>query len=299
MNRKGIVLAGGSGTRLYPLTIAVSKQLMPVYDKPMIYYPLSVLMLAGIREILIISTPADVPLFQRLLEDGSQFGLRLEYAVQPSPEGLAQAFLIGSDFLNDTPSALVLGDNIFYGGDFRKYLQTADQRSNGATIFGYHVADPTAYGVVEFAPDRRVLSLEEKPKHPKSNYAIPGLYFYDKRVVEFARSLKPSARGELEITDLHRIYLDHQALHVEILGRGMAWLDTGTHQSLLEAAEFIQVIETRQGFKVACLEEIAWRQGWLDRSAIERQSDKLGKSSYGDYLRRLIDEELVVRVTKS
>jgi glucose-1-phosphate thymidylyltransferase len=299
MNRKGIVLAGGSGTRLYPLTIAVSKQLMPVYDKPMIYYPLSVLMLAGIREILIISTPEDVPLFQRLLEDGSQFGLRLEYAVQPSPEGLAQAFLIGSDFLNDTPSALVLGDNIFYGGDFRKYLQTADQRSNGATIFGYHVADPTAYGVVEFAPDRRVLSLEEKPKHPKSNYAIPGLYFYDKRVVEFARSLKPSARGELEITDLHRIYLDHQALHVEILGRGMAWLDTGTHQSLLEAAEFIQVIETRQGFKVACLEEIAWRQGWLDRSAIERQSDKLGKSSYGDYLRRLIDEELVVRVTKS
>jgi glucose-1-phosphate thymidylyltransferase len=294
MNRKGIVLAGGSGTRLYPLTIAVSKQLMPVYDKPMIYYPLSVLMLAGIREILIISTPADVPLFQRLLEDGSQFGLRLEYAVQPSPEGLAQAFLIGSDFLNDTSSALVLGDNIFYGGDFRKYLQTAGQRSNGATIFGYHVADPTAYGVVEFAPDRRVLSLEEKPKHPKSHYAIPGLYFYDNRVVEFARSLKPSARGELEITDLHRIYLDHQALHVEILGRGIAWLDTGTHQSLLEAAQFIQVIETRQGFKVACLEEIAWRQGWLDRSAIERQSDKLGKSSYGDYLRRLIDEELVL-----
>ena len=294
MNRKGIVLAGGSGTRLFPLTIAVSKQLMPVYDKPMIYYPLSVLMLAGIREILIISTPADLPLFQRLLGDGSQFGLRLEYAAQPSPDGLAQAMIIGSEFLNGAPSALILGDNLFYGEDFRKYLQVANDRQNGATIFGYHVADPTSYGVVEFGSDRRVLSLEEKPKHPKSSYAIPGLYFYDNRVVDFARSLKPSARGELEITDLHRIYLNHEALHVELLGRGTAWLDTGTHQSLLEAAEFIHVIETRQGLKVACLEEIAWRQGWLDQSALERQSDRHGKSSYGTYLRRLIDEELVV-----
>jgi glucose-1-phosphate thymidylyltransferase len=293
MNRKGIVLAGGSGTRLFPLTIAVSKQLMPVYDKPMIYYPLSVLMLAGIREILIISTPADLPLFQRLLGDGSQFGLRLEYAGQPSPDGLAQALIIGSDFLDGAPSALILGDNLFYGEDFRKYLKVASDRLNGATIFGYHVADPTSYGVVEFGSDRRVLSLEEKPRHPKSNYAIPGLYFYDTRAVNFARSLKPSARGELEITDLHRIYLDQEALHLELLGRGTAWLDTGTHQSLLEAAEFIQVLETRQGLKVACLEEVAWRQGWLDRSGLEHQAKKLGKSSYGAYLRRLLDEELV------
>ena len=291
MNRKGIVLAGGSGTRLFPLTIAVSKQLMPVYDKPMIYYPLSVLMLAGIREILIISTPADLPLFQRLLGDGSQFGLRLEYAEQPSPDGLAQALIIGSDFLGDAPSALILGDNLFYGEDFTKYLQRANDRPSGATIFGYHVADATTYGVVEFTADRRVLSLEEKPKRPKSHYAIPGLYFYDNRAVEFARSLQPSARGELEITDLHRIYLDHGALHVELLGRGTAWLDTGTHQSLLEAAEFIQVLETRQGLKVACLEEVAWRQGWLDRKALKHQSEKLGKSSYGAYLRRLLDEE--------
>jgi glucose-1-phosphate thymidylyltransferase len=291
MNRKGIVLAGGSGTRLFPLTIAVSKQLMPVYDKPMIYYPLSVLMLAGIREILVISTPADLPLFQRLLGDGSQFGVRLKYAGQPSPDGLAQALIIGSDFLDGSPSALILGDNLFYGENFGRYLQCASDRPSGATIFGYHVADPTAYGVVEFAPDRRVLSLEEKPRHPKSNYAIPGLYFYDGRAAEFARSLKPSARGELEITDLLRIYLDHGELHVELLGRGTAWLDTGTHKSLLEAAEFIQVLETRQGLKVACLEEVGWRQGWLDRSALERQSEKLGKSSYGAYLRRLLDEE--------
>jgi glucose-1-phosphate thymidylyltransferase len=291
MNRKGIVLAGGSGSRLFPLTIAVSKQLMPVYDKPMIYYPLSVLMLAGIREILVISTPTDLPLFQRLLGDGSQIGLRLEYAGQPNPEGLAQALIIGSDFLDGAPSALILGDNLFYGEDFGRYLRRASDRPSGATIFGYHVADPTAYGVVEFAPDRRVLSLEEKPKHPKSNYAIPGLYFYDNRAADFARSLKPSARGELEITDLHRIYLDHGALYVELLGRGTAWLDTGTHQSLLEAAEFIQVLETRQGLKVACLEEVAWRQGWLDRSTLEQQSERLGKSSYGAYLRRLLSEE--------
>ena len=294
MKRKGIVLAGGSGTRLFPLTIAVSKQLMPVYDKPMIYYPLSVLMLAGIREILIISTPPDLPLFQRLLDDGSQFGLRLDYAMQPSPDGLAQAMIIGSDFLNGAPSALILGDNLFYGEDFGKYLHVANDRQHGATIFGYHVADPTAYGVVEFAPDRRVLSLEEKPKHPKSSYAIPGLYFYDNRAVDFARSLRPSARGELEITDLHQVYLAHEALHVELLGRGTAWLDTGTHLSLLEAAEYIHVIETRQGLKIACLEEIAWRQGWLDRTAVQRQADRHGKSSYGTYLRRLIDDELVI-----
>ena len=292
MNRKGIVLAGGSGTRLFPLTIAVSKQLMPVYDKPMIYYPLSVLMLAGIREILIISTPPDLPLFQRLLGDGSQFGLRLEYAMQPSPDGLAQAMIIGSEFVNGSPSALILGDNLFYGEDFGRYLRAADAREHGATVFGYHVADPSAYGVVEFGADRRVLSLEEKPKNPRSNYAIPGLYFYDNRVVEFARSLKPSARGELEITDLHQIYLAHEALHVELLGRGTAWLDTGTHLSLLEAAEYIHVIETRQGLKIACLEEIAWRQGWMDRSSIERQADRHGKSSYGAYLRRLVDDEL-------
>jgi glucose-1-phosphate thymidylyltransferase len=292
MNRKGIVLAGGSGTRLFPLTIAVSKQLMPVYDKPMIYYPLSVLMLAGIREILIISTPTDVPLFQRLLGDGSQFGLSLEYAMQPSPDGLAQAMIIGSDFVNGAPSALILGDNLFYGEAIGKHLQVASERRSGATIFGYHVADPTSYGVVEFGPNWHVLSLEEKPRCPKSNYAIPGLYFYDERAADFARSLKPSARGELEITDLHRIYLDHDALHVELLGRGTAWLDTGTHLSLLEAAEFIHVIESRQGLKVACLEEIAWRKGWLDEGDLRRQSDKHGKSSYGAYLRRLINDEL-------
>jgi glucose-1-phosphate thymidylyltransferase len=291
MKRKGIVLAGGSGTRLFPLTIAVSKQLMPVYDKPMIYYPLSVLMLAGIREILIISTPTDLPLFQRLLDDGSQFGLRLEYAAQASPDGLAQALIIASEFLNGSPSSLVLGDNLFYGEAIGRHLDTASRRQTGATIFGYHVADPTAYGVVEFSSDRRVLSLEEKPRSPKSNYAIPGLYFYDSRAVEFAQTLKPSARGELEITDLHRMYLEHNALHVELLGRGTAWLDTGTHLSLLEAAEFIHVIETRQGLKVACLEEIAWRQGWLDRSDLERQSEKFGKSSYGSYLRRLIQDD--------
>jgi glucose-1-phosphate thymidylyltransferase len=292
VNRKGIVLAGGSGTRLFPLTIAVSKQLMPVYDKPMIYYPLSVLMLAGIREILVISTPADLPLFQRLLGDGYQFGLRLEYAAQESPDGLAQALIIASDFLSGSPSSLVLGDNLFYGEAIGKHLDAACQRQTGATIFGYHVADPTAYGVVEFGEDRRVVSLEEKPRYPKSNYAIPGLYFYDNRAVEFARSLQPSARGELEITDLHQIYLEHEALHVELLGRGTAWLDTGTHLSLLEAAEFIHVIETRQGLKVACLEEIAWRKGWLDDSDLKRQSDRHGKSSYGAYLRRLIDEEI-------
>jgi glucose-1-phosphate thymidylyltransferase len=289
MKRKGIILAGGAGTRLYPLTLAVSKQLMPVYDKPMIYYPLSVLMLAGIREILVISTPLDLPLFRRLLGDGAQFGLRLSYAEQPSPDGLAQAFTIAGDcgFLNQQPAALVLGDNLFYGHDFASSVQAASAQTDGATIFGYHVAEPSAYGVVEFAPDGRVLSLEEKPARPKSNYAIPGLYFYDAEVVALARSLKPSARGELEITDLNRLYLERGKLRVKLLGRGTAWLDTGTHDSLLDAAQFVQVIENRQGLKIACLEEIAFRQGWIDRAGLDEQIKRLGKSSYGSYLRRL------------
>ncbi|EIQ01661.1 glucose-1-phosphate thymidylyltransferase, short form [Opitutaceae bacterium TAV1] len=290
MYRKGIILAGGSGTRLYPLTIAVSKQLMPVYDKPMIYYPLSVLMLAGIREILIISTPADLPLFRKLLGGGSQFGLTLSYAEQPSPDGLAQAFTIAADcgFLDgQAPAALILGDNLFYGHDLARALQTASARATGATIFGYHVSDPQAYGVVEFASDGRVLSLEEKPAHPKSSYAVPGLYFYDTDVVDLARSLKPSPRGELEITDLNRLYLERGTLHVQLLGRGTAWLDTGTHHSLLEAAQFVSVIENRQGLKIACPEEIAFRQGWIERAALDAQIARLGKSTYGIYLRTL------------
>jgi glucose-1-phosphate thymidylyltransferase len=288
ISRKGIILAGGSGTRLYPLTIAVSKQLMPVYDKPMVYYPLSVLMLAGIREILLISTPEDLPLFQRLLSDGSQFGISLSYEAQPRPEGLAQAFHIGADFVGNAPSALVLGDNIFYGQNFVEAIEAADARREGATIFGYHVAEPTAYGVVEFAPDGRVLSIEEKPAKPKSNFAVPGLYFYDNRVVGLARDLKPSARGELEITDLNRVYLEEGKLQVEQLGRGTAWLDTGTHESLMEAAEFVSVIERRQGLKIACLEEIALRNKWIDQAGLEAQIARLGKSSYGAYLRRLL-----------
>jgi glucose-1-phosphate thymidylyltransferase len=288
MNRKGIILAGGSGTRLYPLTIAVSKQLMPVYDKPMVYYPLSALMLAGIREVLVISTPQDLPLFKRLLGDGSDLGMRFEYAPQPSPEGLAQAFVIGADFLGGSPSTLILGDNLFYGHDLPDSFAAANARTKGATIFGYHVSNPSAYGVVEFAPDKRVLSLEEKPARPKSNLAVPGIYFYDNEVVALARSLRPSKRGEYEITDLNRLYLQKGRLHVEVLGRGTAWLDTGTHDSLLEAAEFVHVIENRQGLKIACVEEIAWRQGWIDDARLESNIAKLGKSSYAQYLRGLL-----------
>ena len=287
MSRKGIILAGGSGTRLYPLSIAVSKQLLPVYANPMIYYPLSVLLLAGIREILIITTPPDAPLFEKLLGDGSQFGIKLEYAQQPKPEGLAQAFLIGEEFLDGAPSCLVLGDNFFYGHDLTNSLQTASSREEGATIFGYHVANPREYGVVEFDENDRVLSLEEKPADPKSNYAIPGLYFYDENVVDYARCLKPSARGELEITDLNRVYLEKGSLLVERLRRGTAWLDTGTHTSLLEAGEFVHVLENRQGLKIACLEEIGFEKEWLSPEALKKQNQALGKSSYGKYLTKI------------
>ncbi len=288
MNRKGIILAGGSGTRLFPLTIAVSKQLMPVYDKPMIYYPLSVLMLSDIREVLIISTPQDLPLFKKLLGDGSAFGMQLSYAEQPSPDGLAQAFVIAADvgFLDGSqPSALILGDNMFYGHDFANALATATTQTQGATVFGYHVSNPKDYGVVEFDADGNVLSLEEKPDKPKSNYAIPGLYYYDQAVTDFARELKPSARGELEITDLNRCYLERGDLRVELLGRGTAWLDTGTHDSLLEAGEFVGIISNRQGQKIACLEEIAYSRGWIDDAQLDAQIAKLGKSSYGAYLK--------------
>jgi glucose-1-phosphate thymidylyltransferase len=291
MKRKGIILAGGSGTRLYPLTIAVSKQLMPVYDKPMVYYPLSALMMAGIREVLVISTPQDLPLFRRLLGDGSDLGMRLDYAPQPNPEGLAQAFIIGADFVKGSPSALILGDNLIYGHDLPKSFAAANAREVGATIFGYHVANPSAYGVVEFGKDGRVLSLEEKPSKPRSNFAIPGIYFYDGQVVEYARRLRPSKRGELEITDLNRLYLDDGRLHVEVLGRGTAWLDTGTHDSLLEAAEYVHVIENRQGLKIACIEEIAWRSGWIDDAKFKANIERLGKSAYARYLRVLLSGE--------
>ena len=287
-NRKGIVLAGGSGSRLHPLTLATSKQLMPVYDKPMVYYPISDLMLAGIREILIISTPFDLPAFVRLLGDGSQFGVCFSYAEQPSPDGLAQAFLIGADFLNGAPAALVLGDNLFYGNDFTDTLASANQDVNNATIFGYPVSDPQAYGVVEFDSNGKAISLEEKPAKPKSHFAVPGLYFYSSDVVERARALKPSARGELEITCLNRSYLEAGRLNVQKLGRGTAWLDTGTHDSLLQAAEFVRVIQHRQGLRIACLEEIGLEMGFLDETSFEQSIQRLGKSSYGDYLRSIL-----------
>jgi glucose-1-phosphate thymidylyltransferase len=288
MNRKGIILAGGSGTRLYPLTQTISKQLLPVYDKPMVYYPLSTLMQAGIREILIITTPHEQSMFVNLLGDGSQWGLQLKYAVQEKPEGLAQALIIAEDFLDGHPSCLILGDNIFHGGGLDDVLQRAEARENGATIFGYWVSDPERYGVVDFDDEFRVLSLEEKPEHPKSNYAVTGLYFYDDRAPEYARGLKPSARGELEITDLNKLYLQAGNLAVERLGRGYAWLDTGTHQSLQQAASFIETIEMRQGLKIACPEEIALGQGWIDRAQVERLAEPLRKSGYGDYLMQII-----------
>ncbi|WP_298231541.1 glucose-1-phosphate thymidylyltransferase RfbA [uncultured Azohydromonas sp.] len=288
IQRKGIILAGGSGTRLHPATLSISKQLLPVYDKPMVYYPLSTLMLAGMREILLISTPQDVPRFQSLLGDGSQWGISLQYCVQPSPDGLAQAFVLGRDFVGSAPSALVLGDNIFYGHDFFRLLQDASQRTQGATVFAYHVNDPERYGVVEFDAQRRALSIEEKPNAPKSNYAVTGLYFFDDQVCDIAAGIRPSARGELEITDVNAAYLHRGQLNVEIMGRGYAWLDTGTHDSLLEAGQFIATLEKRQGLKVACPEEIAWRAGWIDDGQLERLAQPMLKNGYGQYLMKVL-----------
>jgi len=287
-SRRGIILAGGAGTRLHPATLSVSKQLLPIYDKPMIYYPLSTLMLAGIREVLVISTPRDLPAFQALLGDGRRWGMELQYKEQPSPDGLAQAFLLGAEFVGAAPSTLILGDNVFYGHELQALLREADQRTRGATVFAYAVNDPERYGVVEFDERRVARSLEEKPAKPRSRYAVTGLYFYDTQVVELARSLRPSPRGELEITDLNRLYLERQQLSVEIMGRGYAWLDTGTHDSLLDAGQFISTLEKRQGLKIACPEEVAWRQGWIDDGQLERCAAALGKSSYGLYVRGLL-----------